>query len=151
MGKIDADTSSPYVPLDKKVTWDDRKELGKTVNLMMGFLTFGLIWFTFFLQASNNYVTMVTASSFYFSSTRDTYGSGQVGTGLRWAWVHNFGSVAFGSFIIALIFTIRLMVYYICKKAEKASGDNKLIKAISCMAQCLLKCLEDIMEYINKA
>jgi choline transporter-like protein 2/4/5 len=151
MGKIEADTSSPYVPMDKKVTWDDRKELGKTVNLMMGFLTFGLIWFTFFLQASNNYVTMVTATTFYFSSTRKEIGSGQVTTGIRWAWVHNFGSLAFGSFIIALIFTIRLLVYYVCKKAEKASGDNGFIKAITCMAQCLLKCLEDIMEYINKA
>jgi choline transporter-like protein 2/4/5 len=153
MGNIQAyDTnSSHYLPLRKSITWDDRKELGKTVNLMMGFLTFGLIWFTFFLQASNNYVTMVTAATFYFSSTRDTYGSGQIGTGLRWAWVTNFGSIAFGSFIIALIFTIRMLVYYVCKKAEKASGDNGCVKCITCVAQCLLKCLEEIMEYINKA
>ena len=141
----------PYYPLSKDVKWDDRKELGKTVNLMMAFLTFGLIWFTFFLQASNNYVTMVTATTFYFTSTRGSIGSGSVTQGLRWAWVHNFGSIAFGSFIIALIFTIRLLVYYVAKKAEKASGDNGFIKTISCIAQCLLKCLEDIMEYINKA
>jgi len=143
--------ASVYVPLDKDISWDDRKELGKTVNIMLAFLIFGLIWFTFFLQASNNYVTMVTASTFYFSSTRKELGSGQVATGLRWAWVHNFGSVAFGSFIIALIFTIRMLVYYVCKKAEKASGDNGFIKAITCIAMCFLKCLEDIMEYINKA
>jgi uncharacterized membrane protein len=94
---------------------------------------------------------MVTATTFYFTSTRGAIGSGSVSTGLRWAWVHNFGSIAFGSFIIALIFTIRLLVYYVAKKAEKASGDNGFVKAVSCIAQCLLKCLEDIMEYINKA
>jgi choline transporter-like protein 2/4/5 len=151
MGDIKADTESPYIPLAKSISWGDRKELGKTVNLMLAFLTFGLIWFTFFLQASNNYVTMVTATTFYFSSTRFEWGSGEIGTGLRWAWVHNFGSVAFGSLIIAIIFTIRMCVYYVAKKAEKASGDNGCVKAIACVALCLLKCLEEIMEYINKA
>jgi hypothetical protein len=103
------------------------------------------------MQASNNYVVMVTASTYYFTSTREEYGSGQVKTGLRWAWVHNFGSLAFGSCIIAIIFTIRVIVYYVCKKAEHASGDNAAVKCISCLVQCLLKCLEEIVEYINKA
>ena len=140
-----------YLPLDKKITWDDRKQLGKTVNLMMAFLTFGLIWFTFFMDASNNYVTMVTASTFYFSSNRHKWGSGEVGTAFRWAWVHNFGSIAFGSLIIAIIWTIRMLVYYVCKKAEKSSGDSGVVKAITCVAMCVLKCLEEIMEYINRA
>lgn len=153
MGKIVPDPGDDlvYVPLNKDINWGDRKEMGAIVNWMLAFLVFALVWFVFFLQASNNYVVMVTASTYYFTSTREKLGAGQVSTGIRWAWVHNFGSLAFGSFIIALIFTIRLLVYYVCKKAEKASGDNGFIKAISCMAQCLLKCLEDIMEYINKA
>lgn len=148
--EFDLKDNDPPLPLTKEIDWDDRKSLGKTVNLMMAYLTFGLIWFTFFLQASNNYVTMVTASTYYFSSTREKYGSGQILTGVRWAWVTNFGSIAFGSLIIAIIFTIRLMVYYVCKKAEKASGHSRFVKAISCCVQCLLKCLEEIMEYINK-
>lgn len=64
------------IPLSKTITWEDRKSEGKTVNLMMGYLTFGLIWFTFFLEHSNDYVTMVTASTFYFSSTRRKVGEG---------------------------------------------------------------------------
>lgn len=110
-----------------------------------------MIWFVFFLQASNNYVTIVTAATYYFSSNGETDGTGSVKTGLRWAWVHNFGSLAFGSFVIAVIFTIRVCVYYLCKKAEKMSGDNALVKCVSCLVQCFLKCLEEIMEYINKA
>lgn len=125
--------------------------MGKTVNLMLAYLTFGLIWFTFFMTASNDYITMVTASTFYFSSTRSKVGEGQLKTAFRWAWVHNFGSIAFGSLIIAIIFTIRMLVYYVCKKAEAASGESKVVKCVTCMVQCFLKCLEEIMEYINKA
>ena len=139
------------IPLSKTITWEDRKSEGKTVNLMMGYLTFGLIWFTFFLEHSNDYVTMVTASTFYFSSTRRKVGEGQVSTAFKWAWVQNFGSLAFGSLCVAIIFTIRITVQYLAKKAVKESGDNKVIKCIACMAVCLLKCLEEIMEYITKA
>jgi len=153
MGKISPDTNDTvtYYPLKKDITWGDRKDVGKMVNWMLAFLCFGLVWFVFFLQASNNYVVMVTAATYYFTSNREKYGSGQVSTGLRWAWVHNFGSIAFGSFIIAVIFTIRVIVYYICKKAESASGDNAFVKCISCLVQCFLKCLEEIIEYINRA
>lgn len=118
---------------------------------MLAFLTFGLIWFTFFLTASNNYVTMVTASTYYFNSDLGKEGSGEVTTGLRWAWTKNFGSLAFGSLIVAIIFTIRVIVYYILKKAEKASGDNGVMKCITCVVMCFLKCLEEIIEYINRA
>lgn len=31
------------------------------------------------------------------------------------------------------------------------SGDNPVIRATVCLVQCFLKCLEEIMEYINKA
>lgn len=153
MGKIEPnpDGGLAYIPLKRKVTWGDRKEAGTTANWMLAFLTFGLLWFTFFLQASSNYVVMVTAATYYFTSNKEVYGSGQLKTGLRWAWVHNFGSLAFGSLIVAIIFTIRVIVYTICKKAETASGDNGFVKCISCLVRCLLKCIEEIVEYINRA
>jgi len=94
---------------------------------------------------------MVTASSFYFSSNRDHYGDGSLSLAFRWAWIHNFGSLAFGSLIITIIFVIRVITYYFCKKAEKLSGDNPVVKALVCLVSCFLKCLEEVMEYINKA
>lgn len=140
-----------YVPLDKDVTWEDRKDQGKIVNYMLAFLFFGLVWLVFFLQASSNYVVMVTAATYYFTSSVQEHGSGAMMTGLRWAWVNNFGSIAFGSLLVAIIFTIRVVAYYFCKKAEKMSGDNQLVKCISCCVQCFLKCLEEIIEYITKS
>lgn len=151
LGKISPDLSSPYIPLKKKITWDDRKDLGKQVNLMLAFLIFALIWFTFFLTASNNYITMVTASTFYFNSSKENWGTGDLSRAFSWAWIHNFGSIAFGSLIIAVVWTLKMLVYYIAKKAEKTTGDNQVVKSIICMAQCYLSYLEEVVEYMNKA
>lgn len=145
MGKITPDPGSPssYIPFLKELTWGDRKQSGKEANYLIAFLTFGLIWFTFFLTASSNYIIMVTATTYYFTSKGDENidGSGQVKTGFRWAWVHNFGSLAYGSLLIAIIWTIRVVVYYLFKKLETVGGDNGVIKCISCCVQCFLKCL----------
>lgn len=103
------------------------------MNWLLVFLFFGLVWFNFFLIASSNYVVMVTAATYYFSSNRTTTGRGNMSKGLRWAWVNNFGSLAFGSLIVAIIWCVRVAVYYAFKKAEKMSGDNGFIKAVSCI------------------
>ena len=146
----DPDMGSTYIPLEKKIDWLD-KGVGKTANIFLAVLVFGLVWVTFFLTYSNNYVTLVTASTFYFDSDREKWGSGNVSLALKWAWVHNIGSLAFGSLIIAIMFVVRMIVYYACKKAEKAAGENPAVKVALCLAQCILKCIEEIMEYINKA
>merc|ERR1719473_722975 len=94
---------------------------------------------------------MVSASTYYFSSNAEKEGSAEVKLGLKYAMVNHVGSLGFGSLIIAIIFTIRVVVYTICKKAEAASGDNKFVKILSCMVQCFLKCFEEIIDYINKS
>jgi hypothetical protein len=40
---------------------------------------------------------------------------------------------------------------YLAKQAEKAGGDNKVIKMIVCIGECILKCIEKIVDYINEA
>ena len=41
---------------------------------------------------------------------------------------YHLGTVAFGSFIIALIQFIRMILHYIEKKLKKNGGDNKMIE-----------------------
>lgn len=61
------------------------------------------------------------------------------------------GSIAFGAFIIALIRFIKMIFYYLAKKAQKQGGDNPAIKAIVCCAACILECIEKICDYLNEA
>lgn len=71
--------------------------------------------------------------------------------GWRWAWVNNFGSIAYGSLLIAIIWTVKIIVYYLFKRLESASGENAAIKCISCVVMCFLNCLEEFIDYINNA
>lgn len=121
------------------------------------FMLFGILWICAFIRAKTSFITMVTATTYYFSSGHDEAtggfkdGEGQVNLGFKFAYMYHAGSLAIGSFIIALIQFIRIVFMTIAKQAERASGNNPAVRAIVCMANCLLKCIEKICDYINKA
>jgi hypothetical protein len=58
---------------------------------------------------------------------------------------YHFGTVAFGSFIIAVIQFIQYVLEYIKKKQ-----DSKYLKWIITCIQAYVKCFERVMEYISK-
>jgi len=57
----------------------------------------------------------------------------------------SFGSICFGSLLVAIIKALRVM-------AESARGDadDGCAAFLLCLVTCLLRCLEDILEYFNK-
>eukprot|EP00828_Plagiopyla_frontata_P032760 TRINITY_DN4262_c0_g2_i4.p1 TRINITY_DN4262_c0_g2~~TRINITY_DN4262_c0_g2_i4.p1 ORF type:complete len:280 (+),score=21.48 TRINITY_DN4262_c0_g2_i4:77-916(+) len=67
------------------------------------------------------------------------------------AFRYHLGSLAFGSFILALVQAIRLLLVYIQEQAEKTGiTDNKFIKFLLYCAQCCVACLERFIEFINR-
>lgn len=72
-------------------------------------------------------------------------------TGIKMAYFNHFGSLAIGSFIIAVIQFIRFIFEYVSEQAVKASGDNGAVKLIACIGDCILRCIEKIGDYINRA
>ena len=63
---------------------------------------------------------MVSASTYYFTSNpnADNEGKADVSMGIKFAWVYHAGSLAFGSFIIALVEFVRIVFMYLAQKAE---------------------------------
>ena len=58
----------------------------------------------------------------------------------------SFGSICFGSLLVAIIQTLRAMV-----ESARADNDNGACGAfLLCIVDCLLRCLEDTLEYFNK-
>lgn len=84
---------------------------------------------------------MVSASTYYFNSSAEKEGEADVSLGIHFACVKNVGSLAMGSFIIALIEFIRIVFMYLAEKAKAASGNNPAVKAVVCVGNCLLWCL----------
>ena len=60
----------------------------------------------------------------------------------------HLGSTAFGALIIAIIKTIRAVIYYLQRKA-KESG-NKLAMLVLAIIQCCMYCVEKCMKFLNQ-
>lgn len=67
---------------------------------------------------------MVSAASYYFDSNKDKDGSASVCKGFKFAYGNHMGSIAFGSFIIALIRLIKFIILYAAQTASKTGGQN---------------------------
>ncbi|GLD99649.1 hypothetical protein PINS_up008375 [Pythium insidiosum] len=60
----------------------------------------------------------------------------------------SFGSICFGSLIVAVLQALRTLASMLKEKARE--DDNAALACVACLAECVLNCLEGIMEYINQ-
>ena len=55
---------------------------------------------------------------------------------------YSFGSICFGSFIVAIVQALRALEYH--------TRDNDDFQWLSCIIQCILSCIQGILECINQ-
>lgn len=68
-----------------------------------------------------------------------------------WAMWYHIGSIAMGSFLIALITFIRIIFEYIIYQYEKVGNkENPVYKAFKCVARCILWALDKYVQFITK-
>jgi hypothetical protein len=58
----------------------------------------------------------------------------------------SFGSICFGSLLVAIIQTLRAM----CENARNNEDVDGCAAFLLCLVDCCLRCLEEILEYFNK-
>ena len=122
-------------------------------ELKTAFQLFNLFEFLWFMGLINAiaFMTMGFVTVMYYFSTPGDGKSAPVGavfTGLWWTLRYHLGTVAMGSFIIAVIQMIRIIASYIQNKVEQS--QNEAAKWIGRCIQCYLACLERIVTWINK-
>jgi len=144
MGEVTADDDQ-----QKNIDYNGDKALEKKVFYMGCFMFFGLLWIINFLKAQSSMITMVSASTYYFDSNQDRDGFADVGLGFKFAFLVHAGSIALGSFVIALVQFIRTVFAVLAEQAQNASGDNAAVKIMVKIGECCLKCIEKIVDYIN--
>jgi len=145
MGTITADTA--LVPQMRSADKNASEE--KLFAYLFLFMFFGILWILQFIQAKTSFIAMVSATTYYFNSNKDHEGEAEVGFGFRLAYAVHAGSLAFGSLIIAIIQFIRICIVTVMQQAERASGENAGVKIVIACANCCLKCIEKICDYIN--
>ncbi|KAI9500612.1 plasma-membrane choline transporter-domain-containing protein [Coemansia spiralis] len=65
---------------------------------------------------------------------------------LKRALTNSFGSICFGSLIVAIIQTMRAILHAI----RNQQGDNCAVQMIACCVDCILGCIQGIAEFFNK-
>jgi hypothetical protein len=111
---------------------------------------FGGLWVNAFLIGCFQFIVAAACAVWYFSHTSDTAGSGSIWMGIKWILRYHLGSVAFGSFIIAVVQFIRLIFEYYRQKIQAANKDNPVVKFLLCCTSYLLACLERCIKFITK-
>lgn len=112
---------------------------------------FGLLWITAFVEYCGSFIVICAASTYYFNSDAETEGSAEVWQGFKWTYLSHFGSIAMGSFIIAVIKMIKFMFLYVAQYLEETVGPDSNIAVILKCAICIIDCIEGICDYINES
>lgn len=70
-----------------------------------------------------------------------------VGGAFKRAMTTSFGSICFGSLIVAVLSAMREMVRQARNSAKQS--DNQGVACMLCLAECMLSCIERMMNYFN--
>jgi len=118
----------------------------KVRNLMF-YQVFAFLWVAGFLSAIYRHVVAGSISGWYFS--RDVMSNRPRETAfssLFHAVTTSFGSLAFGSLILAFVQFLNNLLEF----TKKSNSTNRVLVYVISFLQCLLGCIEGIVRYINK-
>ena len=118
-------------------------------------MIFGFFWIISFLIACNECVVIVSAITWYFSDKTiedddGIPGDSDVKYGFIWSVRYHMGSLAFGSFILAIVWIIRIIFEYIGEKVADATGGNGCTRCLLGYIRCCLDCFDRFVRYINR-
>mmetsp|Transcript_28906 Transcript_28906/g.35727 ORF Transcript_28906/g.35727 Transcript_28906/m.35727 type:complete len:253 (+) Transcript_28906:1115-1873(+) len=118
-------------------------------------MIFGFIWIVAFLVSCNEFVVIVSAITWYFSDKTvedddGIPGDSDVSYGFYWSIRYHPGSLAFGSFILTIVWIIRLVFEYIGEKVVDATAGNGCTKCLLACVHCCLDCFDRFIRYLNR-
>lgn len=103
-----------------------------------------------FFQALFQYAIIVGTCTWYFTSTQDTRGNFSLCQGFIWGIKYNQGSLAFGAFLLAVIWMMRICLEIIDSQMKKVKDENALAKCIINCTRCCLDCFHRFVKFINE-
>lgn len=120
----------------------------RTLQYMLVYHVFGFLWITQFIVA----VTMgvIAGAIAYYYWDRTNLPLSPVLSSTYRTFRYHTGSFALGSFIVAVLQFVQMVMHYLEKKMQEASPDNPIIKYVGCCVRCYLSCLESCVKFLNR-
>ena len=133
----------------KDIEWDDK------TYWAMWYMLFGFLWIMAFIISCNEFVVIVSAITWYYSDKTvpdddGIPGDSDVSTGFWWSFRYHMGSLAFGSFLLACVWVIRIIFEYIGEKMIGATGNNGCTRCLVSCIRCCLDCFDRFIRYLNR-
>lgn len=127
-----------------QIQWNDNTRRAWYYNL------FAILWILAFVLSLGNFIVGASTAQWYFNGGEAK--AGIVRKSYYWAFRYHFGSIAFGSFILAVIWFIRIIFEYMYAQIAntKTVSQNKFIQVALNIVRCCLDCFERIVRFINK-
>lgn len=114
------------------------------------YFMFGLFWINSFIIGCVQFIIGASACIWYFEVNTDSKGQGTMGRATYWCFRYHLGSIAFGSFVIAVCQMIRAFFEYYRQKMGMLNKELPVVKMILCATGYLLWCLENCIKYVTK-
>ncbi|KNC46573.1 uncharacterized protein AMSG_03008 [Thecamonas trahens ATCC 50062] len=142
---------------DSDGNWKGTKS-DRTLQGMQVYFVFGIFWLVAFVLAATEMTFARTFVRWYYAPKGKKAGSGGKAQGVgsctvwrSWGtvmWYH-LGTVAFGSFIIAVVMMIRAVIWFIQRNLEKYKGNDFVDKLLKCLG-CCFAYVQRFLEFINR-
>lgn len=118
---------------------------GIVIGLIV-YLTFAAYWITEWLKNTLHTICSGVYASWFFTPNNPP--SGATRGAARRALTYSFGSISFGSLIVAIINMLR-QICSIAQQSEANSG-NMAMACCFCILQCLIGLLDWAVQFINR-
>jgi hypothetical protein len=116
---------------------------------------FGLLWVIAFIICVQQFMIAAGTCMWYFTGQGEKMSDSPYDVSFTkafsWAMWYHCGSIAMGSFLIALITFIRVIFEYIIYQYEKVGNkENPVYKCFKCYIRYVLWCLDKYVKFITK-
>ena len=156
--------NAPYVPMNNSFASQYLVNATQT-NLSKSYLQsdnakrnllfydlFGFLWTMGFFNAIGYTIIAFVSVQWYFSDVENdkkAVPSWGIWRATWWTLVFHLGTMAVGSFVVAVVQFLQFLLYYVEQTCQWAK-DNSAVKCILCCAECCLLCIERIVKIISK-
>lgn len=119
-------------------------------NYLMAYHFFGFLWTNQFFQGIGILVIAGAVCHWYWTADKEELPKNVVLQSVKRTLVYHLGTIAFGSFLIALIQFVRAILAYLDKKSKSLQNKNFMVKLIFKCVACCLWCFEKCLKFISK-
>ena len=122
------------------------------INYLFWYNLFAFFYVNALLSAISQFIYASATSIWYFNHEKGTEGH-IILTSIKRAFKYHFGSLAFGSLIIAIVRFLMFFLEIFKRRAEGSLGrktPGKCQKCLMCCLECCLRCITKFLEFINK-